>query len=193
MEIAQDPSPDVEQAARRLRRPRARGALVAKRALDVLLAAVMLVALAPLLLMVGVLLGGAGGGWVEPRMRLGRDGRPIRLYRFRALPGGLGRALERLGARELPLLLSVVCGRLSFVGPRALPPGTDSGHTGPRRLMAPGLTGPAQRCSHDGSSARKLDDAYVTGWSLWGDVRLLAGLERAAGAAARSGPGYGRK
>jgi lipopolysaccharide/colanic/teichoic acid biosynthesis glycosyltransferase len=191
MERAQ--SPDVEQAARRLRRPRARGALAAKRALDVLLAAVMLVALAPLLALVAVLLGGADGGWLEARVRLGRDGKPMRLYRFRALPGALGGALERLGARELPLLLAVLCGRLSFVGPRPLPPGTESGHTGPRWLMAPGLTGPAQRSGHAGSPACELDDAYVAEWSLWGDVRLLTGLERAAGAAARSGTGYGRK
>jgi lipopolysaccharide/colanic/teichoic acid biosynthesis glycosyltransferase len=187
-------SPDVEQAARRLRRPRARGALAAKRALDMLLAAAMLVALSPLLVLVVGLLGVTGGGWLEPRMRLGRDGRPVRLYRFRALPGGLGRALERLGARELPLLVAVLFGRLSFVGPRALPPGTESGYTGPRRLMAPGLIGPGQRCDDDdGSAADRLDDAYVAGWSLWGDVRLLVGLERTAGAAARSGTGYGRK
>jgi lipopolysaccharide/colanic/teichoic acid biosynthesis glycosyltransferase len=191
MERAQ--SPDVEQAARRLRRPRARGALVAKRTLDVLLAAAMLLALAPLLVLALVLLGLAGRGWLEPRVRLGRDGQPIRIYRFRALPGGLGRALERLGARELPVLLAILFGRLSFVGPRALPPGTESGYTGPRRLMAPGLIGPGQRCGDDDGSAARLDDAYVAGWSLWGDVRLLVGLERAAGAAARSGTGYGRK
>jgi lipopolysaccharide/colanic/teichoic acid biosynthesis glycosyltransferase len=187
-------SPDVEQAARRLRRPRARGALALKRALDVLLAAVMLAALSPLLLLVvAVLVGGAGGDWLETRVRLGRDGRPIRLYRFRELPGTLGRALERLGAREAPLLLSVISGRLSFVGPRPLPAGIDAGHTGPRRLMAPGLIGPAQRWGDDGPAGRDLDDAYVAEWSLWGDVRLLAGLERAAGAAARTGTGYGRK
>jgi lipopolysaccharide/colanic/teichoic acid biosynthesis glycosyltransferase len=186
-------SPDVEQAARRLRRSRARGALAAKRALDVALAALMLVALAPLLAVVCVLLAGAGGGWIEARVLLGRDGRPVRLHRFRALPGALGRALERLGAREAPLLLSVLSGRLSFVGPRPLPPGTESGYTGLRRLMAPGLTGPAQRWADDGPTAAALDDAYVAEWSLWGDVRLLTGLERAAGATARSGTGYGRK
>jgi lipopolysaccharide/colanic/teichoic acid biosynthesis glycosyltransferase len=191
MERAQ--SPDVEQAARRLRAPRSRGALAAKRALDVLLAGTMLLALAPVLGLVLALLGLTGGGWLEPRMRLGRDGRPIRLYRFRALPGALGRALERLGARELPVLLAVLFGRLSFVGPRPLPPGTEAGYTGPRRLMAPGLIGPGQRCGDDSTAAARLDDAYVAGWSLWGDVRLLVGLERAAGAAARSGTGYGRK
>jgi lipopolysaccharide/colanic/teichoic acid biosynthesis glycosyltransferase len=153
----------------------------------------MLVALSPLLVLVVVLLGVAGGGWLERRERLGRDGRPVRLYRFRTLPGALGRGLELLGARDLPVLLAVLSGRLSFVGPRPLPPGTESGYTGPRRLMAPGLIGPAQRCGDEGSAADRLDDAYVAGWSLWGDVRLLVGLERTAGAAARSGAGYGRK
>src|SRR5207245_2992676 len=97
--------------------------------------------------------GAAGGGWIEPRVRLGRDGRPVRLYRFRALPGTFGGALERVGARELPVLLAILSGRLSFVGPRALPPGTESGHTGPRRLMAPGLIGPAQRGEEDDFTA----------------------------------------
>ena len=149
--------------------------------LDVLLAAVMLVALAPLLVLVVLLLGfgGAEGRWIERTVRLGRDGRPIRLLRFPALPGGLGRALERLGARELPLLLCVLTGRLSFVGPRALPPGTGSGHTGPRRLMAPGLIGPAQS-RVDGAGDGALDDAYVAEWTLRGDLRLLLWPRRRA-------------
>jgi lipopolysaccharide/colanic/teichoic acid biosynthesis glycosyltransferase len=166
-------SPDVEQAAERLRRPRVRGALAAKRALDVLLAAAMLVALLPLLVLVLVLLAGAGGGWVERQVRLGRDGEPIALLRFRALPGGLGRALERLGARELPLLACVLTGRVSFVGPRPLPAGTDSGRTGPRRLMAPGLITPPR-------GAGEPDDDYVSEWTLRGDLRLLACPRRRA-------------
>jgi lipopolysaccharide/colanic/teichoic acid biosynthesis glycosyltransferase len=167
-------SPDVEQAAARLRRPRVRAALAAKRALDVLLAVAMLVALLPVFLLVGVLLAGAGEPrWLERKVRLGRGGEPVPLLRFPALPGGLGRALERLGARELPLLLCVITGRLSFVGPRPLPPGTGAGHAGPRRLMAPGLIGPAQRRGEDGHGDGELDDAYVADWTLRGDLRML--------------------
>jgi lipopolysaccharide/colanic/teichoic acid biosynthesis glycosyltransferase len=175
-------SADVEQAAERLSRPRTRAARAAKRTLDVLLAAVMLVALAPLLVLVVLLLGfgGAEGRWIERTVRLGRDGRPIRLLRFPALPGGLGRALERLGARELPLLLCVLTGRLSFVGPRALPAGTEAGHTGPRRLMAPGLIGPAQSLGLEGQGGSALDDTYVTEWTLRGDLRLLLWPRRRA-------------
>ena len=171
MERETDRSPDVQKAAERLSRPRARVALATKRLLDIVLALAMIVALLPLFVLVLVLLAFGGDGWLEQRTRLGRHGRPVVLSRFRELPGAFGRLLARIGARELPLLFAVARGRLSFVGPRALPAGTGSGHTGPRRLMAPGLTGPAQRGCGRGS----LDDAYVQGWTLWVDALLLVG------------------
>jgi lipopolysaccharide/colanic/teichoic acid biosynthesis glycosyltransferase len=174
MERRGDRSPDVERAAERLARPRTRVALALKRLLDVVLALAMLVALLPVLIVVALLLAFAGEGWIEHRMRLGRNGKSVVLTRFRELPGGaLGRGLERIGARELPLLLAVLRGRLSFVGPRAPAPGTGAGYTGPRRLMAPGLTGPAQRRCDEAAEANELDDAYVASWTLWTDARLL--------------------
>jgi lipopolysaccharide/colanic/teichoic acid biosynthesis glycosyltransferase len=178
MDRKEDRSPDVERAAARLGRPSARLALVFKRVVDVLLALAMLIALLPMFVVVLLLLAFAGDGMIERRVRLGRHGRAIVLTRFHELPGGgFGHGLERVGARELPLLFAVLRGRLSFVGPRALPPGTGAGHTGPRRLLAPGLTGPAQR---EGSpeadlQAMRLDDAYVAQWSLWRDAQLLLG------------------
>jgi lipopolysaccharide/colanic/teichoic acid biosynthesis glycosyltransferase len=176
MERAQIRPPDAGSAAERLQSPHARVRLGAKRALDVLLALAMLAAVLPFLVLAWLLLLTDGEGWIERRVRLGRDGRQLRLWRFRPLPGRLGRALERIGVREVPLLLSVLAGRLSFVGPRALPPGTR--YSGPRRLMAPGLVGPAQRWATDPDSASELDDAYVEAWSLHGDLRLLASVRR---------------
>jgi lipopolysaccharide/colanic/teichoic acid biosynthesis glycosyltransferase len=172
MERAQKRPPDVARAAERLHRPHARLRLAAKRCLDLALALAMLLALVPLVVLAALLLLLDREGWVERRDRLGRDGLPLGLWRFRPLPGRLGRSLERLGVRELPLLFSVVVGRLSFVGPRALPPET-ADHPGPRRLMTPGLIGPAQRWATDPDSASELDDAYVQQWSLRGDLRLL--------------------
>jgi lipopolysaccharide/colanic/teichoic acid biosynthesis glycosyltransferase len=176
MERAKERPPDVERAAERLRRPRARARLAVKRALDLVTALAMLAALAPMLVLVTLLLLGGGQGWLEPRERVGRDGSALRLWRFRRPPGTLGAALERIGARELPLLFAVAGGRLSFVGPRALP--RDEGVGGPRRLMAPGLVGPAQRWGTDAESAARLDDAYVEEWSLAGDFKLLFSLGR---------------
>ena len=175
MERAQERPPDVIGAAERLLRPRARVRLGAKRAFDLALALVLLLALLPLILLVAVLLAGSDG-WLERRDRLGRDGRPLRLWRFQPLPSGVGRALERAGVRELPLLLSVIGGGLSFVGPRAL--SLDERDFGPRRLMAPGLIGPAQRWATDPVTAVELDDGYVQEWSLRGDLRLLTSSRR---------------
>ena len=154
----------MEWAATRLARPHARAGLAVKRLADVVLALAMLVALIPLFVAVLLLLGFAGEGVIERRTRLGRDGRTLTLIRFRALPGGtVGRWLERAGARELPLLLTVLRGRMSFVGPRVMSSGTE--YTGPRRLMAPGLISPDEDRS----------DEYVERWTLLGDVRLLTG------------------
>ena len=177
MERKEDRSPDVERAAQRLGRPAVRVALLLKRSADMVLALAMLVALLPVWIVVMALLLFAGDAtWIEKRKRLGRHGRAVVLTRFRELPGGaFGRALERAGARELPLLVAVLRGKLSFVGPRALAPGTGAGYTGPRRLMAPGLTGPAQHGFSSAEEATRLDDAYVERWTLWVDVRLLAG------------------
>jgi len=176
MERAQERPPDVLRAAERLRRPHARMRLGLKRALDLVMALAMLAALAPVLVLVTLLLLSSNQGWVEARERVGRDGSRLRLWRFHRPPGALGAALERIGARELPLLFAVAGGGLSFVGPRALP--TDEGFEGARRLMAPGLIGPAQRWAANAETAAQLDDAYVEEWSLAGDFKLLFSFSR---------------
>src|SRR5215204_4760577 len=125
---------------------------------------------------------GAGGEATARRPARLRDAR-----RLAALAGGRRGAADGRGRRlagaaraaRAPRTpgrpVAVLRGRLSFVGPRALPPGTGAGHTGPRRLMTPGLTGPAQRGCRGGGSDTDLDDAYVERWTLWTDARLLAG------------------
>ena len=124
-ERKEDRSPDVERAAARLARPYARVALLFKRLGDVLLALAMVVVLVPLFITVLLLLAFAGDGLVERRPRLGKNGRPIILTRFRELPGGgFGHALERAGARELPLLLTVLRGP---VCPASVPGGRARG------------------------------------------------------------------
>jgi lipopolysaccharide/colanic/teichoic acid biosynthesis glycosyltransferase len=176
LEHAQERPRDVSRAAERLRRPHARAQLAVKRTFDVLVALLLLVALTPLTMLIVVSLPFGREGWLESRARLGRDGRTVMLRRFRRPPGALGRGLELIGAREVPVLVAVAAGRMSFVGPRALVPGTPA--LGARSLMAPGLLGPAQRRAADGASAAALDDAYVEEWTLLGDAKLLLGMGR---------------
>ena len=91
MERQEDRSPDVARAAQRLAAPACPRFAALKRLCDIVLALVMLVALLPLLVVVVVLLAFAGDGWIEKRMRLGRNGRSVVLD---ALPRVAGRRVR---------------------------------------------------------------------------------------------------
>jgi exopolysaccharide biosynthesis polyprenyl glycosylphosphotransferase len=91
-----------------------------------------------------------------------------------------GRTLRKWSLDELPQLINVIRGEMSLVGPRPLIIEEDRhivGH-GRRRLdLTPGLTGLWQvmgRSDIPFAEMVTLDYLYVTNWSLWGDLKLLA-------------------
>jgi lipopolysaccharide/colanic/teichoic acid biosynthesis glycosyltransferase len=108
-----------------------------KRTFDFVAALLGLVLLAPLLLLVALLIRLDSSGPVFFRQeRIGRGFRPFRIYKFRTMVydaprrGGpitfgpdpritrLGRVLRKTKIDELPQLLNVLRGEMSFVGPR---------------------------------------------------------------------------
>jgi lipopolysaccharide/colanic/teichoic acid biosynthesis glycosyltransferase len=137
-----------------------------RRALDVAGALTALTVLAPLMLAIAVLIRiDSRGPIFFGQLRLGRDGRPFRLYKFRkfrhaADPDGwgvtlrddprmtrVGRLLERSKFDELPQFWNILVGHMSLVGPR---PETldfaDCFENGYERVLdhVPGLFGPNQ-------------------------------------------------
>jgi lipopolysaccharide/colanic/teichoic acid biosynthesis glycosyltransferase len=91
-----------------------------------------------------------------------------------------GKTLRRFSIDELPQLINVLLGDMSLVGPRPLPLDEDElvEDWGRHRLtLKPGMTGLWQvsgRSSIPFGEMLNLDYVYVSGWSLWGDLRLIA-------------------
>ena len=159
----------------------------------------MLVAAAPLLGVIALLIKLDSRGPVLFRqVRIGRDGRRFRIYKFRTMvpdaepPRGalfkldgdprvtrVGRFLRRTSLDELPQLLNVVRGEMSLVGPRPLVTDEDEQIVGwhRRRLhLLPGMTGVWQVLGNRRVPLHEmvaLDYLYIVNWSLWNDIQVV--------------------
>lgn len=91
----------------------------------------------------------------------------------------LGRVLRRSSLDELPQLWNVLVGEMSLVGPRPLSERDAvmlKGRQQHRADLAPGITGRWQilgRTSIPFQEMLEIDYGYVTGWSMWLDIRTL--------------------
>jgi exopolysaccharide biosynthesis polyprenyl glycosylphosphotransferase len=178
-------------------------AAAAKRVIDVVISTLLLITLSPVLLAVAGLIKLLMPGPVLFRQeRIGRDGRPFFIYKFRSMirdaeaaagptiaqprdprVTGLGRLMRRLSIDELPQLFNVVRGDMSLVGPRPQPTYFDEryGHDVPRyperRSVRPGLTGWAEVNDLRGAAPivdrTMYDIYYIEHWSLTLDLKCV--------------------
>jgi lipopolysaccharide/colanic/teichoic acid biosynthesis glycosyltransferase len=180
-----------------------RPASAVKRGLDIVGAALGLIALAPLCALIAAAVKLDSPGPVLFRQsRTGRGGRTFVLYKFRSMRAGsgmlvspngallkaadddritrVGRLLRRCSLDEAPQLFNVLRGDMSLVGPRPLvAPEADALCESWHRRRAdvrPGLTGLWQisgRSLLGFEDMIRLDFEYVTGWSLGRDLEIL--------------------
>jgi putative colanic acid biosynthesis UDP-glucose lipid carrier transferase len=177
-----------------------------KRVFDVVLASITLVFALPVLLTVALAIKHSSPGPILfKQRRYGLNGEEILVYKFRSMTvcedgpivaqatekdsrvTPLGAFLRRTSLDELPQILNVLEGKMSFVGPR---PHAVAHNEEYRRLIngymirhkvRPGITGWAQVNGLRGetSTVEKMhlrvqyDLDYLKNWSLWLDLKIL--------------------
>jgi lipopolysaccharide/colanic/teichoic acid biosynthesis glycosyltransferase len=137
---------------------------IARRGMDIALSALVLLLCAPLLLTLAILVKlTSPGPALFRQQRVGRNGHPFRLLKFRSMRIGgggpsvtadgdnritpIGRILRRTKLDELPQFLNVLRGEMSLVGPRPEVAEYVAHYTEEQRevlSVRPGITGPTQ-------------------------------------------------
>lgn len=163
-----------------------------KRAMDVLGAAILILAFAPLMLLIAVFVASSMGfPVVFWQRRPGLGGKPFHLYKFRSMRAAhaengcrlsdaerlprIGKFLRRARLDELTQLFNILRGDMSFIGPRPLLAKELPRECDARFLVRPGLTGWAQVVGGRDISAMDklaLDIWYVRNASFLLDLEI---------------------
>ena len=173
----------------------------AKRALDVVVSALMLVFLSPLIGLGALLVKLTSPGPVFFKQeRIGQSGRTVHVFKLRTMPvlpdsdtrwtvadstvGRWGRIMRKASIDELPQLWNVLRGDMSLVGPRPERPHFVSKFSQEfegyqhRHRVPVGLTGWAQVHGLRGDTSiedrARFDNYYIDNWSVWLDLTIIA-------------------
>lgn len=173
-----------------------------KRLLDIVAAVCALLVLWPLMGVVALLVRCTSKGpAIFRQTRLGKDGKEFQIYKFRSMCVGaeqtgtgvysgkgdarvtkIGRILRATSIDELPQLVNILKGEMSFIGPRPpltyhpWPLGEYSDEQKRMFEVRPGITGWAQvngRKEVEWNRRIELNVWYVDHMSLWLDIKIL--------------------
>ena len=170
-----------------------------KRAFDIIMSLGAIIVLSPVFLITALLVLSADGAPViYKQKRVGKDAKLFTIYKFRTMKNGtriaatndltesqdqiiaFGGLLRKTSLDELPQLVNILKGDMSFVGPRPLIPEEKDIHE--LRLehgvyaVRPGLTGLAQVNGRDKVSIEekvRLDSEYVNTRNLGLDIKIF--------------------
>lgn len=173
-----------------------------KRLLDILFSLVLLIILAvPMLIVALIIRLESKGGAIFKQERLGKDAKVFKIYKFRSMCVGaeqtgtgvysgkgdarvtrVGKYIRALSIDELPQLINILFGQMSFIGPRPVltyHPWPIDEYT-KRQLgrfdVRPGITGLAQihgRKNTPWVDRINYDLEYVENLSLWTDIKIV--------------------
>ena len=146
---------------------------------------VLLLLCSPIFILVTVLIFiECRSGVIFKQERIGKDHRIFTIYKFKTMVNEqittIGKPIRKLGLDELPQLINVIKGDMSFVGPRPLTQfdierlNWDKEEYKDRWSVKPGITGLAQLnsiCSAELSM--KQDLKYVGKKKFFFDIRIL--------------------
>jgi len=177
--------------------------LTAKRIVDVVISAIVLVFISPLLMLIALIVKLDSPGpalyWQE---RMGLDARPFPCFKFRSMRQDaeaetgpvwatrddprrtrVGAYLRKYSLDELPQFINVFLGHMSLVGPRPERPvfveqfRQQIPRYMERHQLKAGITGWAQANGLRGDTSiwerTKYDLYYVEHWSLWFDFKIM--------------------
>lgn len=175
-----------------------------KRLIDLVLAFSLLIFLAPLLVVTAIAIMLESRGPVFYRQtRVGLDGRPFRIFKFRSMRTDaerngpqwastrdarvtrVGRFIRKLRIDEIPQAINIIANEMSFVGPRPERPEfveileKEIPNYQERHFVKPGLTGWAQVNFEYGDSIEdareklEYDLYYVKHYSNWLDIKTI--------------------
>ncbi len=175
---------------------------VFKRICEILLSIIALIVLSPIMLITAAAIKFESDGPVIFKQdRIGKDGKVFKIYKFRSMCVGaehtgsgvysgaddmrvtkVGKIIRAASIDELPQLVNILKGDMSFVGPRpplTYHPWTIDEYTEEQFRMfevRPGITGWAQvhgRKEVEWHERIRLNVWYVDNFSLWLDIKIL--------------------
>lgn len=171
-----------------------------KRIFDALFGVLLLICLSPLMLVLAIWIKlDSKGPVLFKQERVGRNGKRFTIYKFRSMSDDAphqmatsefdtalsyitrsGQLMRKTSLDELPQLVNVVKGEMSFIGPRPLIPKEEKvlrlRHANGAESLAPGITGLAQVRGRDevtDTQKADYDGEYASNVTLRGDFSIL--------------------
>ena len=170
-----------------------------KRAFDFTVSLLLIIILLPVFLLVSmIVLIDAGAPVIFRQYRVGKDNKLFYIYKFRTMRNNTrnaatadlkdsdkfitksGRILRKTSLDELPQLVNVLIGDMSFVGPRPLIPEEKEIRALRKKYnvysVKPGITGLAQINGRDNLSIEEkalFDKEYIDKQSIGFDIKIL--------------------